>query len=360
MRNASRATALMLLGAAASAGEPPREFIDAPDALKERLSQAIGHPVFVLEAGFGPWYAELLVQDKADAEVFDKIDAQPGQPLGKTKPVKVGEVSCPKAKLALEQLSFAGAAAALADANALAAGGGFKPVETIRFGPDVFCRYPAWRVMLSSPDNHDDILEVLYGQDGKVASAQRFDGSRFKKVDPKALARGEVVAKAAPAPAAPMPFAAADGGARNFRADPLAAVGLLEQTLGAPLKLIDLDVDAERATLTVLDPKDKKRVLTYFVHADGKVEQWRADDTWSVVCAKPFAATEVPIALLPELERRALASIAAMTHAKAEGVRVRRSGLCSAPHVYVTLEDERATGDVEFDAKGKLVEAKVR
>jgi hypothetical protein len=350
----------MTMAIAATAAEPPREFLDAPDALKERLAEKIGHPVYVLEAGFGPWYAEMLVQDKSDPEIFDKIEAQPGQPLAKAKPVKVGDVSCPKAKLPLEQLSFAAAAAALADANAIAAGAGFKPLESIQFRPDVFCKNPAWRVMLSAPDNHDDILEVLYGQDGKITSAQRFDGTRFKKVDPKALARGDVLAKAAPPAPAPAPSAAADGGTRNFRTDPLAAVALLEKTLGAPLKLIDLDVDADRATFTVLDPQNKKRVLTWFVHADGKVEQWRADDTWSVVCAKPFATTEVPIGALPELEQRALASIPPMPHAKAEDVRVRRSGLCGAPHVYVTLEDERATGEVEFDAKGKLVEAKVR
>lgn len=351
--------AALLASGTAGATEAPRDLLADGAGLERAFADAIGRPVFVLEANYGPHYVEMTVQDAADPEIYDEYSVTPGAAVSKPKALKVGDVDCKKQKIPLAQLSFEGAARALADAEAIANGNGFKFPGTIHFGPNVFCKELSWRSMMTAPDNTDDGLELLYGQDGKLATARRIVDGRWKKLDLGALKRGEVAALPAPPPSNAA-YAAPDGGKRNFRANPLEALALLEATLGGSLKLLDLDFDVDRATFQLLDPQNRKRVLTYFVHADGKVEQWRADDTWSVVCAKPIVATELPIALLPELERRALVSIPAMSRPTAEDVRIRRSGLCGAPRVYVTLEDERATGDVEFDAKGKLIEARVR
>jgi hypothetical protein len=43
-----------------------------------------------------------------------------------------------------------------------------------------------------------------------------------------------------------------------------------------------------------------------------------------------------------------------------KGVSVYRSGLCGAPHVYIEVEDERGYGNVEYDARGKLISAAVQ
>jgi hypothetical protein len=356
-------TSLLLIAGltlgAARADNAPAEFLREVDGVQQFLAVQIARPVYVLEANFGPHYVRVLVQDQADAELYDKYEAVPGQPPREPEAVKVGDVDCKKARIAWASFRLAGGAAALADAQALAAANGYEQPGTMHYGPDVFCKQPAWRTILSAPDNDDDALELLYGQDGVLTQARRMNNGRWKSVAAASLRAGAVQARAAvPEPAK---FTrAGDGGKRDFRADPGSGVVLLERALGHALALTDIDIDAERMTLRVRDPANKKRVITYFVAADGAVEEWRSEETFALDCNTPFSANDYPLRRVPQLIEIARGSVPPMQAPQVRSVRIYRSGLCSEPHLYIGLEDERAQADVEFDARERRVNAQIR
>jgi hypothetical protein len=41
-------------------------------------------------------------------------------------------------------------------------------------------------------------------------------------------------------------------------------------------------------------------------------------------------------------------------------VHITRGVFCNAPSIDIQIEDERGYGDIEYDAKGKLIKAEVR
>ena len=62
-------------------------------------------------------------------------------------------------------------------------------------------------------------------------------------------------------------------------------------------------------------------------------------------------------AQLIDIARR---SVPPMQEPRVRSVRIYRSGLCGGPHLYVGLEDDRANADVEFDARERRVDARIR
>jgi hypothetical protein len=54
------------------------------------------------------------------------------------------------------------------------------------------------------------------------------------------------------------------------------------------------------------------------------------------------------------------ALIPPMAQGSVTNVHIYRSGLCGAPHVYIGIEDERGYGNVEYDGRGRLVDAAVQ
>jgi hypothetical protein len=182
---------------------------------------------------------------------------------------------------------------------------------------------------------------------------------RWKRIAAADLRAGTVTAQA-PAPEPAKFQRAGDGGRRDFRADPGAGIVMAQQALGHPLALTDIDIDTERMTLRVRDPGNKKRVVTYFVAADGAVEEWRSEETFALDCNTPFSANDYPLRRVPDLIEIARASVPPMREPRVRSVRIYRSGLCGEPHLYVGLEDERANADVEFDARERRVDARIR
>ena len=355
---------LVLLAAFASANAlaanvvAPAHPLDDPAAVKAAFAARIGKPVHVLRLGFGEHYADAIVQNDAAPDEFDRFELVPGQPMKDGDPQKAGSIDCKK-KIAFAEVDLAVAARLLGEARAIAAANGYKKPENVQLGSDIFCRTFGWTALLTSETNSDAILELTWAPNGASPKARELKGDHWASVDPKKLAAGA----APPPPAAPKTETAptpGDGRKRNFLLGIDADLARVEAENGAPLAIKHLRFDAKSLSLDVFPPNTRKKIATWIVDDDGAIRKWREDDTIPFDCNKPFATNEIPLAQLPAMVAGAPALIPPMAQGWVKGVSIYRSGLCGAPHVYIDVEDDRGFGNVEYDARGKLIAAGVQ
>jgi hypothetical protein len=354
----------LLLAAFASANAfaadvvAPAHPLGDPAAVKAAFAARIGKPVHVLRFGFGEHYADAIVQNDAAQDEFDRYELVPGQPMKEGEPQKAASIDCRK-KIAFADVDLATGARLLGEARAIAAANGYSKPENVELGSDIFCKTFGWRAMLTSEKNSDAILELTWAPNGASPKARELKGDRWADVDPKKLAAGA----APPPPAAPKTETTptpGDGRKRNFLLGIDADLARVEAQNGAPLAIKHLRFDEMSLSLDVFAPNAKKRVATWLVDDDGAIRKWREDDTIPFDCNKPFATSEIPLAQLPAMVASAPSLIPPMAEGRVKGVSVYRSGLCGAPHVYIEVEDERGYGNVEYDARGKLISAAVQ
>jgi hypothetical protein len=337
----------------------PARPLDDPGALKSAFAQRIGHPVFVLRFGLGEHYADALVQNAAASDEFDRFEAIPGQAMAEGEPQKAGGIDC-KQKIAFADLDLAAGARALTQARDIAIGSGYKKPENVELGADVFCNDFGWRAILLTEADSDAMLEITWKPDGSAAKARQMRDNGWVKVDMKSLLAGAVKAPPAPAkPAQPAPVAG-DGRQRDFLQGIEADLARVAAQVGAPLAFKHLSIDATQLSVDVFPPGSKKRVATWLVDADGSLRLWREEETIALDCNKPFSAADFPLKRLPELIAAAPGLIPAMPNSTVKNVHISRGVFCNAPRIQIQIEDDRGYGDIEYDAKGKLVKAEVR
>lgn len=336
----------------------PAHPLDDPAAVKAAFAARIGKPVHVLRFGFGEHYADTVVQNDAAPDEFDRFEMSPGQPMKEGQPQKAGSIDCRK-KIAFTDLDLAVAARVLGEARAIAAANGYSKPENVQLDADVFCNDFGWRALLTSEANSDAMLEIAWAPNGASPKARQLKNDSWAKVDMKALATGS----AKPPPSAPknepVPTPG-DGRKRDFTRGIEPDLARVEAKLGAPLAFKHISVDKQQLSVDVFESSNKKRVATWIVGSDGEIKRWREDDTIPFDCNKPFAAADVPLAQLPAMIAGAPALIPPMAQGWVKNVHIYRSGLCGAPHVYIEIEDDRGYGNVEYDARGKLISAQVQ
>ena len=352
------ALAVASTGALADTAIAPVHPLQDPAALKAVFAARIGHPVFVLRFGLGEHYADTLVQNAAASDEFDRFQAIPGQPMAEGEPQKAGGIDC-KQKIAFADLDLAAGARALAQAREIAAANGYKPLENVELGADVFCKDFGWRAILLTEGDSNAMLEITWKPDGSAPKARQMRDSGWSRVEMKNLLAGSAKAPVTTAKADPAPIAG-DGRRRNFLAGIEADLARVETQVGAPLAFKHIGIDATQLSVEVFPPGTKKRVATWLVNDDGDLRLWHEDDTIAFDCNKPFAAKDIALARLPELIAAAPGLIPAMPGAAVKNVHITRGVFCNAPSIDIQIEDERGYGDIEYDAKGKLIKAEVR
>ncbi|HJT97652.1 MAG TPA: hypothetical protein VJ696_04995, partial [Rhodanobacteraceae bacterium] len=313
-------------------------------------------PVDVLRFNLGEHYADALVQSVAARDELDRYEAVPGREMAEGQPQKAGGVDCKK-KVAFAELDLSAGVRVLTQARAIAAANGYKTPENVELAADVFCNDFGWRAILLSEANPDAMLELAYAPNGASPRARQMRGDGWAKVDMKALLAGtEKVAPAAPKAAAKT--IAGDGRKHDFFAGINGDLKRIEAAVGAPLAFKHIRIDGTQLSVDVLD---KKRIATWLVDGDGGgIRLWHEDDTIPFDCNKGFSARELPLDRLPAMIAGAPALIPPMARGWVKSVGIYRSGLCGAPHVYIEIEDERGYGNVEYDARGKLISAEVQ
>jgi hypothetical protein len=344
----------------AAAPVAPAHPLDDPAALKAAFAARIARPVNVLAFTFGENYAEALVQDASAGDEFDVYAAVPGQPMQEGAPKKAGSVDCNK-KIAFADLDLAIAANLLAQARSIAAANGYGKPENVLLGADIFCKQFGWRALLTTAANSDTMLELSWTTDGGSPKAQQMHADGWVKVDMKALLAGSAKPPAAtPPPKEQTRTVAGDGHARDFLQGIDADLARIEAQVGKPLGFKHINIDHEQLSVDVFSPVNKKRVATWLVDGNGAIKLWREDDTIPFDCNKPFAASDFPLARLPDMIAGAPALIPPMAQAQVKDVSIYRSGFCGQPHVYIKIEDDRGYGNVEYDQRGRLVTAEIQ
>jgi len=351
--------ALLAFGSAhAQAPIAPAHPLDNPAGLKAAFDARIGKPVYVLRFNLGEHYADTLVQNAAASDEFDRYQATPGQPMAEGEPQKAGGIDCKK-KIAFADLDLAVGVRVLTEARAIAAANGYKTPENVELGSDIFCKEFGWRAILLTDSNSDTMLELTYATNGTSPKARQLHDDGWDKVDMKTLLAGT----AKPPPAPPKPDTRpkpGDGRERDFLSGIDADLKRIETEVGAPLAFKHISIDKTQLSAQIFAPSNKKRVMTYIVDDKGAIRLWHEDDTIPFDCNKPFAMSDLPLDRLPQMIAGAPSLIPPMAGASVKNVHIYRSGLCGSPHVYIEIEDERGFGNVEYDARGKLVSAAVK
>lgn len=351
------AAALALAGSTALAAEAiaPAHPLDQPAALMAAFAARIGHRVDVLEFRLGEHHARMLVQTGED---FDEYEAIPGQVLAQGTPRKAGSVECRK-KLPFDAVDAALGVRLLAQARTIAAANGYEEPPNLELGAGMMCEELGWRVVLHSERNSEVFLHLTWSTDGAKVKARELRDGGWHKVDPaKLLAGAAQVAPAAPPKA--LPRVAGDGRKRDFLRSIDADLERLAASTGAPLALRRIGVDATQLSVDLYRADDRRRVSTWLVDADGRMQLWREDKTMPLDCNKPFATGDFPLAQLPAMIADAPGLVAAMPGVVVKDVAIYRSGFCGKPHVYIRIEDERGYGNVEFDQAGRLLRADIQ
>ena len=337
----------------------PQHPLDDPAALKAAFAARIGKPVNVLRFNLGEHYADALVQSVAASDEFDRYEATPGREMAEGAPQKAGGIDCKK-KIAFADLDLAVGVRVLTQARAIATANGYKSLENVELGSDVFCKEFAWRAILVSDANSDAMLELTYALDGGSPKAREMHQDGWAKVDMKALLAGSAKVPAAPPKTEPAPTPG-DGRKRDFLRGIAEDLARVEAHVGAPLAFKHISIDTTQLSLQIIGPANKRRVSTYLVDGDdGGIRLWHEDDTIPFDCNKPFAAADIPVDRLPGMIASAPSLIPPMAQGWVKNVHIYRSGLCGSPHVYIEVEDERGFGNVEYDARGKLISAEVQ
>lgn len=352
------ALAVASFGARAESVTVPVHPLQDPAALKAVFAARIGHPVFVLRFGLGEHYADALVQNAAASDEFDRFQAIPGQPMAEGEPQKAGGIDC-KQKIAFADLDLAAGARTLAQAREIAAANGYKPPENVELGADVFCKDFGWRAILLTEGDSNALLEITWKPDGSAPKARQMRDSGWAKVEMKNLLAGSAKAPVVTPKAEPAPIAG-DGRRRNFLDGIEADLARVEAQVGGPLAFKHIGIDAKQLSVDVFPPGTKKRVATWLVDDGGGLRLWREDETIALDCNKPFGAADIPLQRLPQLIAAAPGLIPTMPDSAVKNVHITRGVFCNAPHIQIQIEDDRGYGDIEYDAKGKLIKAEVR
>ena len=334
--------------------------LDDPAALKAAFATRIGRPVNVLRFNLGEHYSDALVQDATASDEFDRFEAIPGHTMDEGQPQKAGSIDCKK-KIPFASLDLAVGVRVLAEVRQIAAANGYKKPENVELGSDIFCKEFAWRGLLMSESNSDAMLELTYSLDGTSPKAREMHEDGWAKVDMKKLLAGAAPPPAAAPKASDAPPVRGDGQKRNFLNGIDADLARVQTQVGAPLAIKHIAIDETQLSVEIIQPANKKRVSTYIVDGDdGAIKLWHEDDTIPFDCNKPFATSELPLDRLPDMIAGAPSMIPPLAQGWVKNVHIYRSGLCGSPHIYIQVEDERGYGNVEYDARGKLVSAEVQ
>jgi hypothetical protein len=348
--------ALVFVPGVAFAASAPKHLLDDPLALKAFLGAELARNVNIVHASYGDDYMRFTTQDANDPDIYDEYRVSPGNPLKEPEPQKVNSINCKKHRLPWAQFDLVAGRAALLAAQDIATANGYQSPTSIEWGPDVFCKAPGWRSIMFGVENDEEFLELVFTPQGEPQTARKFLTTKWQKVKIADLRRGASPAAAKPARAAKLDIKS-QGLQLDFARDPGAAVKLLEAALQKPLPLIMMNPGSKTASFVLLDGKE---LVTYIVGTDGSISEFNRQKLLPLECAKPFAANAVPIARLPELIETARRSVPPMRNPRVSSVRITHSGFCGAPHVYVQMEDDRATADAEFDARGRMIKAGIR
>ena len=336
----------------------PAQLLTDTAALKSAFAARIGHAVNVVEVQLNPYSATLVAQDARDRSMIDKYQALPGKPLAEGEPQKAGSLHCPKRSVALADLDFATAARLLARAQELAKaiGSAEKPIA-VSLDSDPFCENFGWHVYVK--DRGDEGIELFASTDGKTGKAQRLHGDRWEKVDVDALLAG----KATLATAAPPPQAqtiAGDGRKHEYLhgiADDLAR---LEAQVGGPLALQHIGIFEDSLHVDVYATKDRRRMKTSNFAAQGAI-RGEEKETNDADCRKPFTTRDFMFDRLPGMIAGAPSLIPPLARGWVHSVHIQRGIVdCDAPYISIDVEDDRANGNVEYDARGRLRRAEVK
>jgi len=350
-----------LAHAADGAPIAPAQMLVDVAALKSAFVSRIGRPVYVLEVQLNQYSASVLVQDQRDHDLFDKFEAVFGKPLAEGQPVKGGDVHCKKQKIALSDLDFAPATRLLARARELGAAiGGYDVAGAVSLDADPFCKEFGWHVYLSGKDESHEGIDLYTKTDGSAGTTRRMrsDGS-WETLDADALIAGK--AKLALAAPKPQPSrVAGDGRERDYYREVAAELARLEAQIGAPLALQHIGIFEDSLHVDVYSSKNRKRMMRYDFDADGAI-RGEEKETPDGDCKKPFSTGDFVLDRLPDLIAGAPAQIPPLARGTVHSVHIQRGIVdCDAPYISIDIEDERADGNVEYSARGKLRHAEVK
>jgi hypothetical protein len=339
---------------------PAQMLVDVA-ALKSAFVSRIGRPVYVLDVQLNQYSASLLVQDQRDHDMFDKFEAVFGKPLAEGQPVKVGDVRCKKQKIALSDLDFAPATRLLARARDLGAAiGGYDVPGAVSLDADPFCKEFGWHVYLSGKDETHEGIDLFTKTDGSAGTTQRMhnDGS-WERLDADALIAGKAKLALAAPKAAPS-HTAGDGRERNYYREVVAELDRLQAQIGAPLALQHIGIYEDSLSVDVYSTKNRKRMMRYSFDAEGAI-RGEEQETPDTDCKKPFSTSDFVLDRLPDLIAGAPAQIPPLARGTVHSVHIQRGIVdCDAPYISIDIEDERADGNVEYSARGKLRHAEVK
>ena len=364
----SRLLALFAIAAIAAAAHaadgaavaPGQMLVDVA-ALKSAFVARIGRPVYVLDVQLNQYSATLLVQDQRDRDLFDKYEAVAGKPLEEGKPEKVGDVSCKKQKIALADLDFAPATRLLARARELAAAiGGYDQPAAVSLAADPFCQEFGWHVALGGSSASHEPIDLFTKADGSAGRTQRLrDDGSWEKLDADALIAGKAKLAFA-APKAEAPKFAGDGRQHDYYRSVADELARLQAQVGSPLALQHIGIYEDSLNVDVYSTKNRKRLTSYRFDEQGAIVG-EEKETPDGDCRKPFSTSDFVLERLPELIAGAPALIPPLARGTVHSVHVQRGIVdCDAPYISIDIEDERADGNVEYSARGKLRHAEVK
>ena len=336
----------------------PADLLHDSAALKAAFAARIGRAVNVVEVQLNPYSAMLVAQDARDRDVIDKYEALPGKPLAEGEPQKANSLHCPKRKIALADLDFGTGARLLARAQELAKaiGSAEKPIA-VSLDSDPFCENFGWHVYVK--DRGDESIELFAGTDGKAGKAQRLHGDKWEKVDVDALLAGKSQLALA-APPAQARTTAGDGREHDYLRGIADELARLEAQTGAPLALQHIGIFADSLHVDAYATKDRKRVTSYNFDAQGAIRS-EDKDTSDADCRKPFTTRDFVFERLPEMIAGAPSLIPPLAGGWVHSVHIQRGIVdCDAPYISIDVEDDRANGNVEYSARGKLRRAEVK
>ncbi len=344
--------------AAQNAAVAPADLLRDSAALKAAFAARIGRAVNVVEVQLNPYSATVVAQDAGDRSLIDKYEALPGKPLADGEPQKAGSLHCPKRKIALAELDFAIAARLLTRAQELAKaiGSAEKPIA-VSLDSDPFCENFGWHV--SVKDRGDEFIELFAATDGKSGKAQRLHGDNWEKVDVDALLAGKTALVTA-APAAQAQTIAGDGRKHDYLRGIADEFSRLEAQNGGPLALQHIGIFADSLHVDVYATKNRKRTTSYNFDAQGAIRV-EEKETSDADCRKPFTTRDFVFERLPEMIAGAPGLIPPLARGWVHSVHIQRGIVdCDAPYISIDVEDDRANGNVEYSARGKLRRAEVK
>lgn len=367
------ATALACAGGAdAAERKAPKHLLRDPQLVGDMFLERVGASAEVLEALFRDEVFSITVVDPADPSHTIEYE------VGSFETVKAEEThrpianqSCPNQRMSLARLDFAAVAKALQEAVTIADRNDYHgdpvalqflalPLHGATFHKD--CHHLAWLANLRSSSDPDDQVTIEWKLDGTGAVAK--DG----RMRPVALAK-LLAAKPPKSAPAPEPQQVEQPAARehDYLRDGIAAeVAQVERQIGTPLRLNGITLKSDVIILTIFESGKSKRMKNWRFHEDRKLTVEDVPDdglpAWLSDECDPFSTADFAYDRLVGLINNAPAALPPMASARPVDVWIGRDRAhCRRPPtINIVLEDERGYGDVVYDARGNLLEAKVR